>query len=197
LNLADLLQRLHDAVSRLPDGLHEHVLRVEEEAARLAKLHGLDGERVRIAVLGHDLARAEPDQRLLELAAQYGVEANTIEQASPVLVHGPVGARMLARDYGYDDAEVLGAVASHTTARPGMTKLEKALFIADKIEHDKIARKPGLAEVRRLADTDLDAAMLRFLDLHLIEAVERGWQLHPSSVAARNELLGRQRMGNG
>jgi hypothetical protein len=40
--------------------------------------------------------------------------------------------------------------------------------------------------------------MLRFLDLHLIEAVERGWQVHPRALEARNELLAaRERMGNG
>jgi HD superfamily phosphohydrolase YqeK len=70
-----------------------------------------------------------------------------------------------------------------------MSRLEKALFVADKIEHDKVARKPGLAEVRGLAERDLDAAMLRYLDLHLVEAVERRWQVHPRSVAARNQLL--------
>jgi HD superfamily phosphohydrolase YqeK len=72
-----------------------------------------------------------------------------------------------------------------------MSVFEKALFVADKIEHDKVARKPGLAEVRELAEHDLEAATLRFLDLHLIEAVERCWQVHPRTVEARNELLAR------
>jgi HD superfamily phosphohydrolase YqeK len=106
-------------------------------------------------------------------------------------LHGPLAARALEREYGYKEPEVLAAVAAHTTARPGMSRLERALFIADKIEHDKVARKPALAEVRELANRDLDAAMLRFLDLHLIEAVERRWQVHPRTLAARNELLAR------
>jgi predicted HD superfamily hydrolase involved in NAD metabolism len=184
-----LVASLREAVDKLPDGLRDHVLRVEEEGLRLAGHWSLDRERMRIAALAHDLARAEPVSRLIELAGAYSVEVDDVERASPILVHGPIGARMLAKDYEFDDAEVLNAVAAHTTARPGMSDFEKALFIADKIEHDKVARKPGLAEVRKLADSDLDAAMLRFLDLHLIEAVERRWQLHPRTVAARNELL--------
>jgi HD superfamily phosphohydrolase YqeK len=96
---------------------------------------------------------------------------------------------MLARDYGYSDSEVLDAVACHTTARPDMSALEKALFIADKIEPGKVARKPALEQVRRLAESSLDAALLCFLDLHLLEAVDRGWQVHPGTVAARNQLL--------
>jgi predicted HD superfamily hydrolase involved in NAD metabolism len=192
-----LIERLRAAVERLPAGLRDHVLRVEKEALRLAALHGLDTERLRIAALAHDLARAEDGPALIELARRYEVEADEVERASPILLHGPVGARMLERDYGYADPEVMAAIAAHTTARPGMSLLEKALFVADKIEDDKVRRKPGLAEVRALADTDLDAAMLRFLALHLVEAAERSWQVHPRALAARNELLAaRQRMGN-
>jgi predicted HD superfamily hydrolase involved in NAD metabolism len=187
--MSDLVSRLRKAVATLPQGLREHVLRVEEEALRLARLHRLDGERLRIAALGHDLARAEPPAQLLRLAAAYGIDPDAVQAASPILLHGPVSARILQRDYACDDAEVLAAVAAHTTARPGMGPLEKALFLADKTEHDKVDRKPALAEVRALAESDLDAALLRFLDLHLLEAVERRWQLHPDSVAARNALL--------
>jgi predicted HD superfamily hydrolase involved in NAD metabolism len=193
-----LVERLRRAVEALPSGLRDHVLRVEEEAVRLATLHGLDAERLTIAALAHDLARAADDATLIELAQRYCVPADEVERASPILLHGPVGARMLERDYGYADAEVGSAIAAHTTGRAGMSMLEKALFVADKIEHDKVSRKPALAEVRALADTDLDAAMLRFLDLHLIEAVERGWQVHPRALGARNALLAaRQRMENG
>jgi predicted HD superfamily hydrolase involved in NAD metabolism len=187
--LSDLTARLRDAVDRLPEGLRAHVLRVEQEGVRLARRHGVDVDRMRIAALSHDLVRAEPAAGLLGQALRYQVSADEIESASPILLHGPLAARALEREYGYADPEVLAAVASHTTARPGMSKLEKALFIADKIEHDKVQRRPALAEVRELADRDLDAALLRFLDLHLIEAVERRWQLHPRTVAARNELL--------
>jgi predicted HD superfamily hydrolase involved in NAD metabolism len=193
-----LIEKLRAAVELLPAGLRDHVLRVEDEAMRLASIHGLDAGRLRIAALAHDLARAEDGPALLGLARRYGLEADEVERASPILIHGPVSARMLERDYGYADPEVLAAIAAHTTGRPRMSLREKALFVADKIEHDKVSRKPALAKVRELAGTDLDAAMLAFLDLHLIEAVERRWQVHPRALAARNELLTRpQRMENG
>jgi len=191
--MSELVSRLRAGLERLPQGLREHVLRVEQEALRLAQVHRLDAERLRVAALGHDLARAEPPSELQRLAAEYGIVADAVQAASPILLHAPVSARLLQREYACDDAEVLAAVAAHTTARPGMGRLEKALFLADKIEHDKVRRKPALAEVRALAESDLDAALLRFLDLHLLEAVERRWQLHPDSVAARNELLAKAR----
>ena len=185
-----MARRLRDAVERLPAGLRDHVFRVEEESARLAAGHGVDIGLARIAALGHDLARAEPDERLLALAAQYGIAPDEVERAEPILVHGPVATRILETEYQLPVAEILSGIAAHTTARPAMSALEKVLFLADKIEVDKVKRRPAWEEVRDLAPRDLDRAMRRFLDLHLAEALERGWHIHPRTIAARNELLG-------
>ena len=45
-----------------------------------------------------------------------------------------------------------------------------------------------------LAEDDLDAAMLAYLDYHIVYAMEQRWPLHPNTIAARNELIaaGRQ-----
>ena len=184
------MDRLRAAVSKLPDGLREHIRRVEEEAVRFAALHGVDEQRARLSALGHDLVRHKKGQELLDLAAAYALTPDAIERASPVLVHGPIAAAMLARDYGVDDAEMLAGIDCHTTARAGMSKLEKVLFVADKVEPGKLDHDSALAEVKQLAEDDLDAAVLRYLDYNLEQAIRRRWQVHPRSFEARNELLG-------
>jgi HD superfamily phosphohydrolase YqeK len=63
------------------------------------------------------------------------------------------------------------------------------LFIADKVEPDKLTRRSQLQAVYDAAQTDLDTAVLRYLDLYLEDAVRHGWQLHRRVVAARNQLL--------
>lgn len=185
----DLEARLRDAVAALPDGLRGHIQRVEEEAVRFAALHGVDERRARIAALGHDLVRHKDGPQLLQLAAEYELTPDEIERASPILVHGPVAAAMLARDYAVDDAALLAGIDCHTTARSGMELIEKVLFVADKIEPHKLAREPALAEVKQLAESDLDAAVLRYLDFNLEQSIRRRWQVHPRSNEARNELL--------
>jgi len=195
--MPNLESRLREAVEALPMGLRDHVLRVEVEAVRLANKHGVDRERARLAALGHDLVRHKTAAELLALAIEHDLETNDVERAAPILIHGPLAARILATAYGLHDAEVLAAVDCHTTARAGMSPLEKVLFIADKVEPEKIERNPSWREVRDLAETDpstgsgqgLDRALLRWLDLHLEEAVRHAWPLHPRSVEARNELL--------
>jgi predicted HD superfamily hydrolase involved in NAD metabolism len=186
---AQIEARLRQAVDELPSGLREHVLRVEAEAASLALRHRQDEERARLAALGHDLVRHIKGAQLLGLASQYGLAPDPVEQASPVLVHGPVAARILRRDYAYDDAEVLAGIDCHTTARSGMSALEKVLFIADKVEPGKLVHEAALGEVKDLAEESLDAAVLRYLDHILEQAVRRRWLVHPRSLEARNELL--------
>jgi predicted HD superfamily hydrolase involved in NAD metabolism len=180
---------LRQAVERLPDGLRDHVLNVEREAISLGQAHGLSPDRVRIAVLGHDLARHEPPDRLLELACRHSLDPDDVERASPILVHGPVAARLLESEYGVTDADVLAAAASHTTARPGMSTLEKVIFLADKFDPEKLDRRPECRPLADLARTHLDAALLRFLDLHIRHALDQGWLIHPRTLSARNSLL--------
>jgi predicted HD superfamily hydrolase involved in NAD metabolism len=176
-------------VNRLPAGLRRHVEGVVAEARRLARLYGADEERAALAALGHDLARTMSLSRLLGAAAEYGLEPNEVERFEPSLLHGPVAARLLAARHGVEDAEVLAAAHHHTTGREGMSLLEKVVFVADKIEEGKVREQPELAVVRRAAERDLDEAILKYLDLHVVRAAERGWPLHPDAVAVRNELL--------
>jgi predicted HD superfamily hydrolase involved in NAD metabolism len=196
VTLAAIEPRLRDAVDALPRGLRDHILRVETEAKRLAAIHDVDPGRARIAALGHDLVRHKKPTELLELATAYAIVPNDVERLTPILVHGPIAARILARDYAFEDAEIAAAIDCHTTARPGMSRLEQVLFVADKIEPQKLAANPKWTAVRDLAATSLDEAILRFLDLELEIARDRGWLLHPRFTQARNELLIKLRYTN-
>ena len=183
------LESLKAHVEALPRGLRRHIEGVVAEARRLARFHGVDEERAALAAWAHDIARANRPGELLRLARELGLNPNEVEEAAPVLLHGPVAARLLTSRFGIDDEEVLAVARWHTTGRAGMSSLEKVLFLADKVEPGKSAGQPDLEEVRRLAETDLDGAMLRYLDLQLLEAVRRGFALHAGTVAARNELI--------
>ncbi len=189
----DAEELLRAALLKVPAGLAEHVVRVVDEALRLADVHGIDKQSVRIAALGHDLLRALNNDRLLGIAADQTYAATDADRMDPILMHGPLAVALLREQYNVVDADILGAVAYHTTAHADMTPLQKLIFIADKIEPMKRARNDAIDRVAELAETDLDAAMLAHLNYMVEQAVEVGWPLHPNTVAARNELLARQR----
>ena len=193
----DAEELLRAALLKVPAGLAEHVVRVVDEASRLADVHGIDKQAVRIAALGHDLMRALNNERLLGIAADQSYAAEDADRMDPILMHGPLAVAVLREQYNVLDADILGAVAYHTTAHAGMTPLQKLIFLADKIEPWKRARNDALDRVAELAETDLDAAMLVYLNMMVEQAVEVGWPLHPNTVAARNELLARKRANAG
>jgi predicted HD superfamily hydrolase involved in NAD metabolism len=191
------LESLRAHIQGLPGGLRRHIAAVAAEAKRLARLHGVDEDRAMMAALTHDIARAMEPEEILRLARELGLNPNEVEEAAPILLHGPVSACLLASRYGVEDEEVLASARWHSTGRAGMSAVEKVLFLADKVEPGKVAGRPDLEDVRRLAEADLDEAVLRYLDLQLAEAVRQGWPLHPDAVAARNELiLSRQVQGS-
>ena len=180
---------LRAALTKVPPTLAEHVLRVTDEALRLAEIHGVDREAAKIAALGHDLLRALSGERLLGICDDQKYPADDVDRMEPILLHGPLAVQLLREQYKVIDADVLGAVAAHTTARPGMTRLQKLIFVADKIEPHKMGGRPPVIRVGDLAEADLDAAMLAYLDYYTTFALENAWPLHPNTVAARNELI--------
>lgn len=193
-SVTNVAGRLRAAVENLPPNLRDHVLRVEVEAMSLATHHGEDPERASIAALGHDLVRHKNSEELLALSKRYNIDPDSVELDAPILLHGPIAARMLTRDYDLADEEVIAGVDCHTTARPGMTMIEKMLFVADKIEPKKLRRGGALQEVFDLRLTDIDAAVIRFLDMRIDEALQGGSQIHPKLIEARNELVALRRL---
>jgi len=175
----------------LPAGLLAHTDRMVALADRLAARHGLDRGRVRLAAQGHDLLRAVPPHELLARATARRLAIDPVERGEPVLLHGPLGALELSERFRVTDEGVLAAVRWHTTGHPDFAAEQWAVFVADKAEPDKVARRPALAKVAMLAERSLDAAALVYLDLLLEQAVEERWALHPLAKLARNALLAR------
>jgi predicted HD superfamily hydrolase involved in NAD metabolism len=186
-------EALRRELERLPEEVRGHTERVLDEALRLAARHGVDASKVRPAVLGHDLLRVTPREELLRMAGETGIEPNEAERAEPLLLHGRVAAALLRERFGIDDAEVLDAVRYHTTGRAGMSDVEKVVFLADKTEPDELAHYPEWRGVHALAQNDLDAAMLRALELYLERARREGWTVHPDVVAAWEHFVERTR----
>ncbi len=180
-------------VRTLHPSLVEHIHRVRLEARALAKRFQLDDDRVDVAALAHDIARLTAAAELRRLASAYALPIHPVEEDLPILLHGPVGAAWIQRRFAIDDPEILDAVRWHSTATRGLSALGKAVFLADKLDRDKAGRYPFQAEVRRLAQEDLDAAVLHFLNQEMMSFLARDGIVHPASLEARNELLAKRR----
>jgi predicted HD superfamily hydrolase involved in NAD metabolism len=130
-----------------------------------------------------------PPKELIRRATQLGLTIGPVERQVPILLHGPVGAELLRREEGLDDPAVYRAIYWHSTAHPSLDDLGKAVFLADKLDPQKLARYPYLPQLHPLALEDLDRALLEFLTRELIALASQGQPVHPAMVKARNALL--------
>jgi len=168
------------ARSRLSEGRYEHTLRVADTAEDLALVHDLDTDLARLAALLHDAAREMRPEEFLNLADKWHLQVGDPERESPKLLHGPVAAELAKRELGVDDEEVLEAVRTHTTGRPGMGPLALVLYVADKIEPAR--DYPSVGRLRTLAGEDLNGAATESLRRAIAHNQERGKPTHPASL---------------
>ncbi len=187
LSRDEILQKLR---STQKERRYFHTLGVEQEAVRLAPKYGVPEEKARLAALLHDCAKNFDDTRFLEIAAHYGVKLDEYALKEPALVHAFLGAAVAYRDYGVNDKEILDAIYYHTTARANMTNLEKLIYIADMIEPGRTI--PQADELRRLAEEDLDKALIYAIDCSIKHVIKKGRLIHPNSIYARNYLIERR-----
>lgn len=87
------------------------------------------------------------------------------------------GAVFLEQVLQVKDADILDAVRYHTTARAGMSRLERVLYLADFTSADR--DYPDVDEMRRLVDVGMDEAMEYALVYSIRDLTERRQAVHP------------------
>ena len=93
---------------------------------------------------------------------------------------------MAAEEFGVSDPEILDAITYHTTGRGNMTLLDKIVYLADKLEPSRTYA--DLTEERKLAVTDIDAA-LRLCVLRVKKKFEsKGLDIHPLTVDFMDDI---------
>lgn len=151
----------------LRPGRFLHTLGVAYTAGNLALCHigESEGKRARRAGLLHDCAKYLTDAEMITLCDQQGIHLSDIERENPALIHGKLGAYLARHRFGVEDEEICSAIFCHTTGKPGMTPLEKILYVADYIEpRRKIDGKPySLSKIRKQCFRDLDQGLLMIL----------------------------------
>ena len=79
------------------------------------------------------------------------------------------------------------AIFWHTTGKADMTLLEKILYMADYIEPNR--KFDGVDEMRAMAYTDLDKALLMGLEDTIEDMRRRGYLIHTNTQQARDWLV--------
>ena len=155
-----------------------HTLGVEFTAAALAMKYQADVTDAQIAGLLHDWAKCLTDEKRVSICEKHRIPMTDIERRNPFLLHAKVGEYLAREKYGITNPDILNAIRFHTTGRENMSLLERIVFVADYIEPGR-RQAPNLTEIRQLAFTDLDAAMLKILEDTLSYLKATGGELDP------------------
>lgn len=167
----------------------KHSYGVADTAREMAKRFGCDEEKAYLAGLIHDCAKNLKDDETVKLLRKNGYSEEEIDTLVPPVRHADAGVFVAVREFGIDDTEILSAVKLHTTGGPGMTKLDKIIYVADFIEPNR-TEIPPLSRAREAAGTDLDEAV-RVCAMSTLEHVSTtGQKLNPRTEKMLLELNG-------
>ena len=174
---------------RLSDKRYEHTINVKKMAVKLAKRYGADEEKAALAAILHDSAKEISKDEMREIMRQYPQYSEGGESRPTPVWHG-ICASILARtQWGVEDEAILSAIACHTAGKPGMSKLDKIVYLADMTSAER--DWPGVNKLRKLELKDLDAAMLAALKQTNDFVLSQGKPLDPVSKAAYDDIKAR------
>lgn len=163
-----------------------HIRGTEETAAKLARRWGADETEARKAAILHDCTKYFNLTQQLSTCEKYGILLDDMEKSALPLLHSKSAAGIAKNEFGMSD-EVCQAIRWHTTGKADMTLLEKILYIADYAEPTR--RYDWANGLRELIETDLDAAVLRGLEITIEHTASKGDAIHPKTLEARDWLL--------
>lgn len=168
---------------------YRHSLGVRAAVTALAQAHAVNDSPLRLAALLHDCMRELTPHQLLAQARQLRLEVRPVDAVAPVLLHGRLAAAVAVRELGLADPALLSAVAYHTAGHARMSLSDKLFFLADHIEPNR--DHAWVDDLRRLAVTDVDDAVLRAIELSESYLGARGAVIDQDTIALKTLLLQR------
>ena len=110
----------------------------------------------------HDCAKYVHNDKKISKCLNRGLPVSECERKNPELLHAKLSAAYAKEKYGVEDEEILSAITWHTTGKPGMSLLDKIIYIADYIEPNRNVL-PEIDIIRREAYSDIDKCLIHIL----------------------------------
>ena len=171
----------------MPEKRLRHCLGVEKAARELAERFGLDVEKAGLAGLLHDYAKKVSDEDFLSLIDKYRLDLDLKKWGNNVW-HGMVGIYKIQEDLGIEDAEILRAIEIHTVGSSTMSELDKVVYVADYIEHNRDF--PGVDKARELAKRSLNQAVAYETARTVEHLAHKGMPIYPRTLETYNAFVG-------
>lgn len=166
-----------------------HSLNVLEIASEISIFHPeIDSEAIKIASLMHDIAKKASPSEARDFARKHSVDFSSY-QDFPTVIHAPLGALILEKEFNIVDPDILTAVRYHTTGKAFMSSFALIVYIADYMASIKSKNTPFYEELSTISQTDLNLASLKIVLLTIRDLLQKQVSIHPDSLDFYNWLL--------
>ena len=188
-----LLKKIDTDIIKLEsEKRYKHSLGVMKKAEELAKLYGENINKAKLVGLAHDIGKDLSKEEKLEYVKNNDIEIDEIEKINTGLLHAKIGADICKKKYGFSK-DMQDAIKYHTVGNKNMDTFSKIIFIADKIEdgrnYKNEKKMEQLEETRKLANIDLNKALLFLIDSSLEFTLQKKELIHPDSIDTRNRII--------
>lgn len=175
-----------DIKRELSEERFHHSVCVMERCIEYAKIHGEDIEKAKLVGIAHDIAKEIPKESRIKIAEEHGVKLDAFEKENLSLIHAKLGAKICKEKFGFSD-DMCEAIASHTTAKPNMTKLQKILYLADYSEASRNFQEAIISY--KTGKQNLDEAYFIALIGKIKFMLDSKIAIHQDSIDAYNDFV--------
>lgn len=137
---------------KLPEERFIHVLSTARIAKRIAKSLGVDTNRAYVAGILHDIAKGLTKEEIKQIIIEHYPNKLKFPKYS---YHAFASAYIAKTQFGITDSKILKAIENHAKASKKMSKLDKIIYCADKLEESRPFAHT-LDEIREIAYYDID-----------------------------------------
>ncbi len=175
------------AFNVLREKRYQHTIAVASHAKRLSKEYGYRKVwDAWYAGIIHDLFKLYDEKWLRDYIRKWDKDEEFDLDGIPFpALHGFAAALWMREEYKWDNKEIFDAIASHTLSKPNTTKIDKILYVADKVSTDRKGDKVG--KLRKLAYVDLDLTYQKILKELIKKLKSRGLPVHKDTEEAMRE----------
>ncbi len=179
VEIEQLVRKKYEQNGRL-DRLN-HIWGVVKMALFLAERYQVDPIKTQIAAYLHDYYKYESVEEMEQVIRKEDLEEC---RRYPFLAHAYASAESY-KSLGGKDEEIYQAIRNHVFGRPGMSRLEEIILIADFTEEGRIY--PACIQTRKtLLDGYLNEAIWESTAFTIDFVSKKGLAVHPIQVAVLN-----------
>jgi len=181
------LEKIIEIVSKeLSEKRFYHSKCVMERCIEIAKKFKFNEDIAAKVGIAHDIAKEMPSEEKIKYAEKNNIKIDEIEFENPTLLHAKIGSDIAIKELGFTE-EMGQAIRAHTTGIPGMSMLDKILFIADRTSKERDF--PDIEYLNNLLEENIDKAVLYIIDKKISLQIEKKAIMHPDSIIARNYII--------